>query len=67
MHLGTKWLSCSSAEKDGVVGGVVCRMDARLSMSEKCPFIIDEIMLGYIRRSIGRRLKELFFPSAWQW
>lgn len=67
MHLGTKWLSCSSAEK-GVGGvGVVCRMDARLSMSEKCPFIIDEVKLGYIRRSIGRRLKELFFPSAWRW
>lgn len=65
MHLGTKWLSWSSAEKGG--RGVVCRMDARLSMSEKCPFIIDEIKLGYIRRSIDRRLKELFFPSAWQW
>lgn len=29
----------------------------QLSKSQQCPFITDEIMLSYIRRSIGKRLK----------
>lgn len=42
---------------------MVCKMDAGLSKSQQCPFIIVEIMLGNIRKNKGRRLKELFFPS----
>lgn len=62
--LRTNWLSCSPAEKHGMAcgGSSMCGADARLSKSQQCPSIADEIMLGYIRRSIGRRLKDLFFP-----
>jgi len=42
-------------------------MDSRLSKSQQCPLIADGMMLGYIRRSVGRIAKELIFPSAWQW